>query len=159
MPLDLKFRPGAPPSFGKMLIDRAIPSDYNVKAKLLHEMMETLRAAGFLEYDDETLLTLCLDEALVNAIKHGNQEKRGKKVHVRLFAEEGRWGTSIEDEGEGFDPSQVPDPDDPESLLLDHGRGVFIMHQTMGTEPGDTVEYYDRGNRLLLIRRRRDNHA
>ncbi|MBI3098499.1 MAG: ATP-binding protein, partial [Planctomycetes bacterium] len=159
MPLDLKFLPGIPPSFGKTLIDRMIPSDYTAKAKLVHDIMDTLRSHGFLENDDETLLTLCLDEALVNAIKHGNQEVRQKRVHVRLFAEDGRWGTAIEDEGEGFDPSQVPDPEDPESLLLDHGRGVFIIHQTMATEPGDAVEYYDRGNRLLMVRRRRSNHA
>ena len=73
---------------------------------------------------------LAMNEAVVNAIRHGNREEASKTVRISM-----RWGGGsvwcrVEDQGEGFDPADLPDPLDQEHLLLTHGRGVFLIGQT-----------------------------
>ena len=53
----------------------------------------------------------------------------------------------IEDEGPGFDPLKLPDPTKKENLLLEGGRGVFLMQKLM-----DKVEYDDKGNKVSMIK-------
>jgi anti-sigma regulatory factor (Ser/Thr protein kinase) len=53
----------------------------------------------------------------------------------------------IEDEGEGFDVRQIPDPTDPENLFKTSGRGVMFIYNIM-----DEVSYNTRGNRLTMVK-------
>jgi serine/threonine-protein kinase RsbW len=55
----------------------------------------------------------------------------------------------IEDEGEGFDPGDVPDPTADENLERPCGRGIHLMRAFM-----TSIEYLDRGNRVVLIKSR-----
>ena len=73
---------------------------------------------------------------------------------LRSYSLDEVWGhiehpEDCEDEGEGFKPSDVPDPDDPESLLLEHGRGIVLMKSIM-----DDVRYYRNGSCLVLLRKK-----
>jgi serine/threonine-protein kinase RsbW len=71
---------------------------------------------------------MALREALANAIKHGNKLNPGKRVYVEIVAEpHAQLRMVVEDEGEGFDPSLLGDPRDPENVLRTSGRGIFYI--------------------------------
>ena len=74
---------------------------------------------------------LSLEEALVNAIKHGNGLDRSKNVHVRFTVNQDHLLVEIEDEGPGFRPEDVPDPTAPENLERPCGRGLLLMRSYM----------------------------
>ena len=93
-------------------------------------------------------LVIALDEAFVNAVKHGNRQDPNKLVRITadLSSKEARF--SIEDEGEGFNVAEIPDPRDPSNLFKTSGRGVLLIYNIM-----DEVAYNDRGNRLTMVKR------
>jgi serine/threonine-protein kinase RsbW len=70
-------------------------------------------------------------EAAVNAVLHGNKKDPGKKVRATFKVTPENLTIQIADEGEGFDPSAIPDPLSPEGLLKPSGRGVFLMRAIM----------------------------
>jgi len=92
-------------------------------------------------------IKLALEEALVNAIKHGNQYDRNKKVEIAYQVLTDRFVISITDEGEGFDPADVPDPTAVENLERPCGRGLMLIKHYM-TE----VNYNDRGNSVTMAK-------
>jgi serine/threonine-protein kinase RsbW len=92
---------------------------------------------------------LALEEAVVNAFKHGNECDPGKQVRLRYRVEEDHVLTEVEDEGAGFDPHAVPDPRDPENLERSCGRGLFLMRAYM-----TWIRYNARGNCVTLCKRR-----
>jgi serine/threonine-protein kinase RsbW len=150
MPLEFMHTPDPPPVLGKTILETEIPSQLPDKDVALDRCLEELRKRRFLRGDDEEMnLRLVLDEALVNAIKHGNKFSDRKKVTAGLYETATHWALRIEDEGEGFHPRDVPDPDDPESMLLEHGRGILLMKSIM-----DDVRYYRNGACLVLLRKK-----
>ncbi|MEW6367008.1 MAG: ATP-binding protein [Acidobacteriota bacterium] len=76
-------------------------------------------------------ICLALREALNNAILHGNRRSPEKQVRVRLSGEPGRILLSVQDQGSGFNPRNLPDPTKPENLLKPCGRGIFLMRNFM----------------------------
>jgi serine/threonine-protein kinase RsbW len=83
------------------------------------------------DHDEQYWIVTALREALANAVRHGNREQPERKVRVD-YCIDGRTVTiRVEDEGEGFDPSQIPDPTREENLLRPSGRGIFYMQQFM----------------------------
>ncbi len=72
-------------------------------------------------------LILALSEASSNAIKHGNKNDPEKFVDILVKIDEEKIEVKIKDEGKGFDPSSVPDPTQPQNLLKESGRGLFII--------------------------------
>lgn len=94
---------------------------------------------------------LAVREALANAIKHGNEQNPEKQVHVDLRVHAGELVIRIEDEGVGFDPSQLGDPLAPENLLRPNGRGIFYMKSFM-----DQIEYGagPGGGTMVTLRKR-----
>ena len=97
---------------------------------------EGLHAAHFgaaAHFDERDLFSveLALEEALVNAIKHGNQLQPEKKVRVAYSVSSERFDILIEDEGEGFCPDDVPDPTLPENLARPCGRGLLLIRSFM----------------------------
>jgi serine/threonine-protein kinase RsbW len=83
------------------------------------------------DHDEQYWIVTALREAIANAVRHGNRERPDRKVRVD-YTIEGRTVTiRVEDEGEGFDLSQVPDPTQEENLLRPNGRGIFYMQQFM----------------------------
>jgi serine/threonine-protein kinase RsbW len=92
---------------------------------------------------------VALSEALSNAIIYGNRLDPGKYVDVRVLATESQLALHVSDQGEGFDPSSVPDPTQPERLELEDGRGLFLIRELV-----DEVRFNDRGNVICMILRR-----
>ncbi len=72
-------------------------------------------------------LLLSVTEATTNAIIHGNKSNKGKMVKIKVNVENKKLLISIKDEGLGFDPQNIPDPTEPENLLKDSGRGLYLM--------------------------------
>lgn len=107
-----------------------IPSD-TVEGQRVQNLV--LEALARLEYGDKVVfgVKLAIEEALVNAIKHGNQLDSGKHVHVRFRADEREFLIEIEDEGPGFRPEDVPDPTAPENIERPCGRGLLLMRAYM----------------------------
>ena len=114
------------------------------------QIEEALQARLTADHDVFSI-RLALEEALVNAIKHGNQLDRGKKVHIsyRLLAD--RFEVRITDEGPGFDPADVPDPTAVENLERPCGRGLMLMRHYM-TE----VAFNERGNSVIMSKELRN---
>ena len=76
-------------------------------------------------------LLLAVTEATTNAIIHGNKNNKLKMVRIYVFVDGTNMTIKIKDEGKGFDPSIVPDPTDPENILKDSGRGLYLMRVYM----------------------------
>ncbi len=76
-------------------------------------------------------LLLSVTEATTNAIIHGNKCDANKKVFINVFVENDKIIIKVKDEGEGFNPENIPDPTEPQNLLKDSGRGVYLMRVYM----------------------------
>ena len=83
-----------------------------------------------------SVLLLAVTEATTNAIIHANKCDPTKLVKIHAQIEDSKLLIKIKDEGKGFDPTTLPDPTQPENLLKDSGRGVFLMKVYM-----DDVKY------------------
>jgi serine/threonine-protein kinase RsbW len=92
---------------------------------------------------------LAVEEALVNAIKHGNRQDPTKRLHVGFCLSGDRVRIEIVDEGQGFDPATLPDCTDSEHLDEPRGRGVMLMRNLMSR-----VEFNVTGNRVTLEKER-----
>lgn len=88
---------------------------------------------------------LTLNEAVTNAIVHGNKEDASKKVFVKARLDDGNLKISIRDEGEGFDPDTLPNPLEDENLLKEGGRGVYLIEQF-----SDELKFSEEGTKLTI---------
>src|SRR5262249_19129269 len=86
------------------------------EARRVQDAIECALHEHHYEERDIFSIKLALEEALVNAIKHGNQMDLTKKVHISYRISPDRFDVRITDEGQGFDPDNVPDPMSPENL-------------------------------------------
>lgn len=86
-----------------------------------------------------------LTEALSNAMLYGNGDDPKKRVRVEVTMRREAITVCVTDEGTGFDPEGVPDPTCPERIVLEGGRGIFLMRELM-----DEVQYNERGNSVTL---------
>jgi serine/threonine-protein kinase RsbW len=124
----------------QMAIELTIPSDLAEARRVQELIEEALTASAYTEHDIFAI-KLALEEALVNAIKHGNQMDPDKRVFIVYLVTAERFEIRITDEGEGFNPEDVPDPTDERYIDRPCGRGLLLMRGFM-TE----VQYHGRGN-------------
>jgi len=92
-----------------------------------------LREAREVGFDDDDLhkIGIAVRECMVNAVVHGNRYNARKKVQVKVSRSADRLAIMIADEGDGFNPEEVPDPLANENLLRFSGRGVMLMKAFM----------------------------
>ncbi len=115
---------------------------------VLADVLQSLEAAGFMD-GDQFAVRLAMEEAIMNAIRHGHRYDRGKRVHVRYHVTPERLLAEVEDEGPGFDPCAVPDPRKPPYVEREGGRGLLLMRTFM-----TWVRYNERGTRVTMCKRR-----
>lgn len=132
---------GSPPSQ-----QISIPSD-PAEARRVQEQIESVLQSTRCHDHDLFSIKLALEEALVNAIKHGNQYDRNKTVHVAYEVHSDRFVVRITDEGPGFDPADVPDPTAVENLERPCGRGLMLMRHYMSE-----VAFNERGNSVIMAK-------
>jgi len=92
-------------------------------------------------------IRLALEEALNNAIKHGNGYDESKTVDIAFDVNPNRAEVTITDQGSGFDPHSIPDPTADENLEKPCGRGIMLMRAYM-----DEVEYSTKGNQVRIVK-------
>ncbi|HEX5832583.1 MAG TPA: ATP-binding protein [Pyrinomonadaceae bacterium] len=128
-------------------IEFELPSDLALMNGVLEYLQERVAKLGLIKPERSNLF-VALDEAFVNAVKHGNKNDPTKLVRItaELTPEEASF--TVEDEGEGFDINQIPDPCDPANLFRTSGRGVLLIYNIM-----DEVEYNAQGNRVKMVKR------
>jgi serine/threonine-protein kinase RsbW len=128
-------------------IEFELPSAISPMHSILSYLLERVAKMGVI-CPEKSNVFVALDEAFVNAVKHGNRFDHEKIVRItaEVSAKEARF--TVEDEGDGFDVAQIPDPLDPDNLFKTSGRGVLLMYNIM-----DEVKYNERGNRLELVKR------
>ncbi len=97
--------------------------------------------------DDIFAIHLTLEEAFLNAVKHGNKMDPSKKVKVEYSVDEDKVEILITDQGPGFKPEAVEDPRFGENLFKPGGRGLLLMNSYM-----DMVKYNPEGNSVHMIR-------
>jgi serine/threonine-protein kinase RsbW len=96
---------------------------------------------------DQFAIHLAADEAITNAIIHGNKEDPKKSVRVDYEVFTDKVIIKITDEGEGFDFRRLEDCTEPKHLLENHGRGVCLMRKFM-----DELSFADKGNSVRMVR-------
>ncbi len=128
--------------------DHVIPSDTAAGRRVLSEVLDELEARHWSQRD-VFAVHLAMEEALVNAITHGNRLDPQKQVRVRCRLSPRLIRLEISDEGPGFNPATLPDPTDPDRLESPSGRGVLLMKAFMSR-----VEWGESGNHVVLEKRR-----
>lgn len=128
-------------------IEFELPSDLALMNGVLQYLLERVAKLGVIAPEKSNLF-IALDEAFVNAVKHGNKNDPSKLVRVGAEISPKEACFTIEDEGAGFDVQTIPDPRDPANLFKSSGRGVLLIYNIM-----DEVEYNAQGNRVKMVKR------
>jgi CheY-like chemotaxis protein len=152
-----------------------LENDFELVRPLVTYLQGLLEEFAICGGNERILAGIAFEEALLNAMIHGNLEiggevreagfqeyeaqiaaRRGSspyrerrvRVEARFSPEEA--SITVEDEGRGFDPAKVPDPRAPENLAKSGGRGLLLMRTFL-----DDVAFGERGNQVRLTKRRR----
>lgn len=125
-----------------------IRSELSAIPAVVQRIIDEVNAHG---YSDDAIfaIRLSLDEAISNAIRHGNRGIPDKPVHIEYHVDDQAATITIEDQGNGFNPADLPDPTADENLDKPCGRGVMLIQAYM-----TQVSYNPRGNRVTMIKRK-----
>lgn len=133
-------------------IEFEVPSVISLMHDILDYLIKRVEKVGVINPETSNLF-VALDEAFVNAVKHGNKFDANKLVRITADVSPDEARFTIEDEGDGFNIAEIPDPLDPQNLFKASGRGVLFIYNIM-----DEVKYNERGNRLTMVKKRADNN-
>ena len=122
------------------------PSNFDTGMEVQASILAEVERHGF-NPNSIFATRLALEEALVNAIKHGNKLDPKKKVIVEAKVTPQRVEIEIEDQGPGFDRASVPDPTALENLCKCSGRGILLIEAYM-----NSVSWSRGGRRVHLVR-------
>jgi len=134
-------------------LDFVIPSDLIYVLGINYHISNLLKEFAYPAQDTRVNIPLACDEAITNAIIHGNHSAADKKVSIQIYVSPNRFRMRVRDEGEGFDVSRVADPTRGEALMRASGRGVYLMRSIM-----DVVEFKE-GGRVVELEKRNANAA
>ncbi|MFT5300066.1 MAG: serine/threonine-protein kinase RsbW [Mariniblastus sp.] len=126
--------------------DNSIPSEPDYCAKIIHLILDELEKHGW-SNKDVFGIHMAMEEAIMNAIRHGNHCAPDKDVQVEISILSDRFYAKITDQGCGFDPTAIPDPTDDENVEKSSGRGVMLIKNFV-----DEIVYNDLGNSLELTK-------
>ena len=123
-----------------------IPSQIEYLRKVSSRILDALASRNVPE---TTLfnIRLCVEEAVRNAVVHGNHCDKNLSVTVTYWAEGRKFFMEVADEGKGFDHRRLPDPTDSEHILRNSGRGVYLIRKLM-----DKVEFNETGNSIRMVK-------
>jgi serine/threonine-protein kinase RsbW len=127
---------------------KQIESSKDAAHELIDQMLVAMSDAGW-EGREYFHVQMALEEAMVNAVTHGNKEAPDKVVEVEFKLRADLVFIRITDQGEGFRPEDLPDPRDEEHLECTNGRGVMLIRAMM-----DEVSYNGVGNEVVMIKSR-----
>jgi serine/threonine-protein kinase RsbW len=123
-----------------------IPSTLAEAKKPEGPILLEVMACGYDE-DATFAIKLALEEAMTNAVRHGNRNDPTKRILVRYAVTPEVVVICVRDDGPGFQPECVPDPTEPERLSLPCGRGIMLMRAYM-----TDVEYRCDGREVRMVK-------
>ena len=129
-----------------MTIQEKLPSRLEVVPGFIASVIEKIKHLSFNE-EEVFGIRLSLEEAIVNAIRHGNKLNAGLAVEVTVKVQENCLVITVKDQGEGFDFKNTPDPTKTDNRHKPSGRGIFLIRKMM-----DRVRYSDCGRRLEMTK-------
>lgn len=112
---------------------------------LLEPFVEKAKSYCCVSNEQYHNILLVLTEAVNNSIVHGNHADPAKKVRIQMNINTQSLRFVVQDEGNGFDLSQIPDPTSPNQLTQPNGRGVFLMRRL-----ADNVSFAENGRKVLI---------
>jgi len=123
-----------------------IANDSHLLKEVSKQLINLLKEKGV---DEEIIFDIHIgfEEALRNAMIHGNKQDPDKKVMVETEVLENKVIIYVEDQGGGFDPHGLPDPTLDENLLKEGGRGVYLIKHLM-----DEVRYENGGRKIIMVK-------
>jgi serine/threonine-protein kinase RsbW len=130
------------------MVKLVIPSKLTELPGLQQAIIEPAIAHGYSQ-EEVFAIRLALDEAVTNAIHHGNGDDPSKQVTIEYQIDDKAVRIEVTDEGCGFCPDQLPDPTLEQNLITPHGRGVMLIEAYM-TE----VHFNRQGNSISMTKRR-----
>lgn len=131
--------------FMALSISKTLQTDFDDLAEV-ENIIEELTSVVPLDEEKKSGLMLCASEAVTNAMLHGNKMDPAKKVEISASASGQEIRFTVRDEGEGFNPGDIPNPLEAENLLKPSGRGIFLMKTYC-----DEVIYEKNGTQLTLV--------
>jgi serine/threonine-protein kinase RsbW len=134
--------------FPSWTYERTISSDLVEGHRVLEALLERIQQEN---WNSRQMfgIRLALEEAVVNAIKHGNCLDCNKQVHVICRSTPEKIWIKVSDQGQGFNPEAVPDCTDPDRIDCPNGRGIMLMRNFMSR-----VEYNKKGNVVEMEKHR-----
>jgi serine/threonine-protein kinase RsbW len=123
-----------------------IPSDPGYIKEASARVLDSIKGLGL---DKDTIfdIRLCLEEAIINAIKYGNKRDKDLPVYISYSFGDDRIEIVIRDKGRGFDYANIPDPRSSGNILKHGGRGLFLIRNLM-----DEVEFNNSGNEIKMVK-------
>ena len=129
-------------------IDEVVPADVGIIEGVVSKIMALIQQAA--RWDHLEGIELALQEALANAVIHGNRSSSAKTVRICVAVQEDRGILLVvKDSGSGFDPTTLPDPSAQQNLLATHGRGFFLIKQFMD----DVWFAFENGTAVYMLKR------
>jgi serine/threonine-protein kinase RsbW len=147
----------------------AAPADFRIREEQLTELLvesdlrrtrepesRILNELGRCRFSEESTFAvkLALEEALTNAVKHGNKNDGSKRLRIRFYVDRHVAVIAVSDEGGGFRPEDVPDPTADENLERPNGRGIMLMQAYM-----TKVRFNPAGNEVWMLKENRAEPA
>ena len=125
-----------------------IPSNVDAGHKAIERLMSAMSDSQW-EGRDSFHVQMAAEEAMVNAVTHGNKHAADKSVEIEFRVSPREIYMRFQDQGEGFCPEELPDPRDDEHLECTNGRGVMLINEMMSE-----VHYNACGNEVTMIKHR-----
>ena len=110
-----------------------------------HSLLDAVERHGYPEAS-RFALRLALEEAIVNAFRHGHKDLPDEPVEVAWSVDDHACVITVRDRGPGFTPTTVPDPTLDENLDIPSGRGIMLMRAYMSS-----IEYSPEGNAVTMV--------
>lgn len=135
------------PETSTMLNRRLVLESINEAIHQVENEVDIISAELEFKADVYANVMVAVTEAVNNGIIHGNKSDSGKKVYVEFEMKNSYClCVRVRDEGDGFDPEELPDPTAPENLENIGGRGVFLMRQL-----SDRLSFADDGREVEMV--------
>lgn len=133
--------------------EKTLPTSLNAIRTAEREVIARLAECGYDE-DHRFAIRLAFEEAVVNAMKHGNRMDPEREVRLTYCISPERAEIRVADEGVGFNPNGVPDPTCDENLQRPCGRGIMLIRAYM-----DEVSFSSDGNEIRMVKLRHGGSA
>lgn len=130
----------------KWTLRETIPSDTAAGHRVIDLLIKALDGCGWVGRD-LFHVQMAAEEAMVNCVTHGNQQAADKVVEIEFRVSPRQAYMRFKDQGEGFNPDDLPDPRDDEHLECINGRGVMLIHEMM-----DEICYNAVGNEVTMVK-------